>query len=68
MVQKDPNGRKPAFDLFSKACTGNIPAACQEVAQAWDVGHEPMKALPFYQKACAGGVTAACDRAKKLQP
>ena len=68
LVQKDPNGRKPAFDLFSKGCTGNIPAACHEVAQAWDTGREPMKALPFYQKACTGGVAAACERAKKLQP
>ena len=25
LVQKDPNGRKAAFDLFSKGCTGNVP-------------------------------------------
>ena len=68
IVVKDPNGRKPAFDLFARGCNGNVPAACHEVAQAWDTGHEPMKALPFYQKACTGGVAAACDRAKKIQP
>ena len=68
LVKADLNGRKPAFDLFSKGCAGNIAAACHEVAQAWDTGREPMKALPFYQKACTGGVTAACDRAKKLPP
>jgi hypothetical protein len=38
------------------------------VAQAWDAGREPMKALPYYQKACGGGIAAACERAKKLQP
>ena len=56
------------FDLFAKACNGNVAAACHEVAQAWETGREPMKALPFYQKACAGGVAPACERAKRLEP
>ena len=69
MLGLDPREyRKPAFDLFAKGCTGNVPSACHEVAQAWDTGHEPMKALPFYQRACTGGVTAACERAKKIAP
>jgi TPR repeat protein len=68
LVQRDPAGRKAAFDLFGKGCAGNVAAACHEVALAWDAGREPMKALPFYQKACAGGVAAACQRAKRLQP
>jgi TPR repeat protein len=65
---REPNGRKPAFDMFAKACTANVAPACHEVALAWDTGREPIKALPFYQKACTGGVTAACDKAKRLAP
>ena len=65
-LSKTPADRKTAFELNSRACAGNVAAACHEVAVAWEASRELMKAVPFYQKACAGGYAPACERTKKL--
>jgi TPR repeat protein len=65
-LPKTPAERRNAFELDSKACAGNVAAACHEVAVAWESGRELMKAVPFYRKACTGGHAASCERVKKL--
>jgi TPR repeat protein len=60
--------RTRVFELKTKACDGNVAVACHEVGQAWELGREPLKALPYYQKACTAGHAPACERVKKLNP
>jgi hypothetical protein len=58
---------RQVFTLFSRACQGDVAAACHEVGLAWEAARDPMKALPFYQKACAGGHKPACTRVRRLE-
>ena len=54
---------KKAFKLYAKACGGDYPFACHNVAVTYSKEKSPaMKkiSLAFYKKACMGGYAKSC--------
>lgn len=61
-----------AVTLFQRACDGNNPSGCLNLAIAYDTGDgvvaDRSKARTFYQRACDGGQASACKAIGKPLP